>query len=652
MLDPIGAFEKIRRKFILYVKTAFGTRFPSIERERESLLEKKGVLNQEPWIEPLPRYESSGKTISTLSDADLFGFKDNQLELFKGLVSKGLFGQYELYSHQHKMLKESLRGKHCVVTAGTGSGKTEAFLLPLFAQLVREIPSWTAPGSEHEHLNDWWKNEDWQKECSQNKVTSWVSQRGHEKRSAAVRALILYPMNALVEDQLTRLRKSLDSESAREWFAQNTNANKIYLGRYNSGTPVPGDMFNPPTTRGRRSINKKKLDDLIRTLQNVDDAARVAHIYANDPENEDPDKQECVFFFPRLDGSEMRSRWDIQDSPPDILITNFSMLSIMMMREYDESIFEKTRLWLAAEDVPEEKREVEKKNRIFHLIVDELHLYRGTAGAEVAYLLRLLLLRLGLHPDHPQLRILASSASLEAKNPKSQKFLKDFFGSDIFEIIEGKQKPLPELPSSDLLLAEPFKTLAQNANSINEEIINNVIQQLKGSGKGHASLFKEFRTLNLDARMLKACEVKGRLRAVAITDFGHKIFGDSLNENDIIEASRGLLIARGLYEKYNEETILPPFRIHFFFRNIEGLWASTKPLEETTDSRPIGELYNQTRIVDKQEIRRVLEILYCEHCGTVFFGGNRLIRENGAIEMLATTPDIVTSDLNSPLFPV
>jgi len=132
--------------------------------------------------------------------------------------------------------------------------------------------------------------------------------------------------------------------------------------------------------------------------------------YANSSENS-IDK-EIIFNFPRLDGAEMRSRWDMQDSPPDVLITNFSMLSIMLMREADAPIFEKTREWLAG-----------GKDRIFHLIIDELHLYRGTAGAEVAYLLRLLLFRLGLYPGHPQLRILGSTASFDPGSPKSLEFL-------------------------------------------------------------------------------------------------------------------------------------------------------------------------------------------------------------------------------------
>ena len=96
----------------------------------------------------------------------------------------------------------------------------------------------------------------------------------------------------------------------------------------------------------------------------------------------------------------------MQKSPPDILITNTSMLSIMLMRhqhpEYeadraDDHIFETTKQWLKADNT---------KNHVFQLVIDELHLYRGADGTEVAYLLRLLLARLDLDASSKQLRIL------------------------------------------------------------------------------------------------------------------------------------------------------------------------------------------------------------------------------------------------------
>ena len=117
----------------------------------------------------------------------------------------------------------------------------------------------------------------------------------------------------------------------------------------------------------------------------------------------------------------------MQDAPPDILITNYSMLNIMLMRDIEAPIFDMTRQWLDADPA-----------HVFHLVVDELHTYRGTPGTEVGYILRVLYERLGLHPDHPQLRILASSASLGDDEARAQDYLRQFFGrSRHFELIRG-----------------------------------------------------------------------------------------------------------------------------------------------------------------------------------------------------------------------
>jgi ATP-dependent helicase YprA (DUF1998 family) len=125
----------------------------------------------------------------------------------------------------------------------------------------------------------------------------------------------------------------------------------------------------------------------------------------------------------------------MQETPPDIFITNYSMLNIMLMRDREDSVFTKTREWL----------EEDKVNNIFHLIVDELHLNRGSSGTELALLLRLVEYRLGLYPGHPQLRILASSASLDPNDEDSKKYITDFFGMDFatnFKIV--KEEPIEE----------------------------------------------------------------------------------------------------------------------------------------------------------------------------------------------------------------
>jgi DEAD/DEAH box helicase domain-containing protein len=204
--DPLGAFEAIRDNFLLYVKTAFGTSFPGLERERIRLLQEPGVFAQEPWVETMPRYESSGKQLSQLDEGDLPGLDGQARDDFKALAGCGLIGGFPLHRHQVEMLRAVLDGRNAVVTAGTGSGKTESFLLPLFAYLVRESRDWTPPGARAEHWGDWWRSDEWRDACIPEagrgrriRRSLRIPQREHETRPPGMRALILYPMNALVE---------------------------------------------------------------------------------------------------------------------------------------------------------------------------------------------------------------------------------------------------------------------------------------------------------------------------------------------------------------------------------------------------------------------------------------------------------------------
>ena len=91
-----------------------------------------------------------------------------------------------------------------------------------------------------------------------------------------------------------------------------------------------------------------------------------------------------------LDGSELITRWDIQEAPPDILITNYSMLSIMLLRDREQRLLDETREWIK-----------ESEHNRFYLVVDELHSYRGTGGTEISYTIRAFLDRIGLSPRPP-----------------------------------------------------------------------------------------------------------------------------------------------------------------------------------------------------------------------------------------------------------
>src|SRR5262249_2442593 len=141
----------------------------------------------------------------------------------------------KLYRHQIDSLERAIRGEDIVVTTGTGSGKTECFLLPLLADLARDSRDWPADPSpadpqERQQWNAercWWNND------PQGRTRERVGQWSHHPcRPYALRGLILYPLNALVEDQLRRLRRTLESPYMDGWLRQERRGNRILFGRY------------------------------------------------------------------------------------------------------------------------------------------------------------------------------------------------------------------------------------------------------------------------------------------------------------------------------------------------------------------------------------------------------------------------------------
>lgn len=138
---------------------------------------------------------------------------------------QGLMDRYIPYGHQIGMLEKAFAGidengktlkyKNTVITSGTGSGKTESFLLPLLADIYKEYinNNW---GQATSHTN-WYEGV---VEGRTNIRRYTPNQRSGDPRPAAIRALVLYPMNALVEDQMARLREALDSDDVRKFMQE------------------------------------------------------------------------------------------------------------------------------------------------------------------------------------------------------------------------------------------------------------------------------------------------------------------------------------------------------------------------------------------------------------------------------------------------
>lgn len=673
MRNPFRDFESLRNFYVTYLETAFRIRHDAIQSARRRLLERSGTLCTIPFVEPVPRYLGPEESLRIDELADpkkavrwLPGFTAKELRTFSRLAMAGLLpseidtsngqrrGRFGLYEHQLEMLRRGVNvGEPGIVISGTGSGKTEAFLLPIVATITREAQRW--PAADLKTWNPWW-----QKSTPRAEPLRFLRDHEHPERPKAVRALILYPMNALVEDQLVRLRKALDSDQSHQVLDEEARGNRIFFGRYTSATPVTGWLQHPRLSSdpGERRRLKRRMDDFRRWLVSADETQREA---INQGERDgDPD---LIYNFPRTDGAEMLGRWEMQRHPPDVLITNTSMLSTMLAREVEESIWDRTRDWLASDP-----------DAYFFLVIDELHLQRGTAGTEVAFLLRLLFTRLGLdRPDQcHKLRVLASSASLPmdgSEGERSLDYLWAFFGSQglgrdvsrerwreavVRGRIASRQYERGDPPDA----AELCASLAALSPNGDDDILE--------KGKAEASWFDLARTLRVDAipnrpetlvravverataLLETAFQELGDLRAISVDTMALRLFGDAPEAHGALE---GLMRLRGYAETVGNglDRDLTSFRVHWFLRAIEGLFAAPRltPEGASTDERIdayFGELEVERGLrlgsPDSSGRRpRFFELLYCECCGYLFFGGMRSRTSSGRIELLPHDPD-------------
>jgi DEAD/DEAH box helicase domain-containing protein len=631
--DLVGAYQRLDRIYQLYIKSAFPLRYRALADERDALLQRPGILSQPPLVEPVPIYPSSGMNLSAAAN-QLPSEYHNLGQLGQMIFDPGV----QLYQHQWESLREVLvNQRDLVVTTGTGSGKTECFLLPLLAQLAKESQTWQAnhqPPSNHR----WWD-----KDVNSNGYR--VSQLAHTPRPKALRALILYPLNALVEDQLRRLRKALEAPSVHQWLDQNRGGNRITFGRYTGQTPVSGIQKEDSIKRLRNELREsgQQRQQLEIAIQNNPSLLQ--------------DMPDLPYYSPRLDGGEMWSRWDMQESPPDILITNYSMLNIMMMRSIENNIFDETRNWLARDS-----------DNQFFLIIDELHAYRGTPGTEVAYILRLLYSRLGLTPDSPQLRILTTTASLD-QNQQGRDFLREFFGRDNFAFITGQQipptsgarfnlssyqsafaqfaklgKPIPPDPFQPMEPPDPTSTEVTNAMS---NLVEDLGQPMRGV-PAERKLGEALATIGAADALRDACvAINGSVRATNLQTLSDHLFPGARGTDFVSDAMRGLLLGLGMSQRVSTGRSPQPVRGHLFFHNLQNLWACCNPnctdsvVERNirnNDSNPptVGAIHATHRLSCSCG-SRVLDLIICEVCGEVFVGGYRRPINNTKIEIL--TPE-------------
>lgn len=593
--------DELRQTLTDYIEATYHIGHPTMVAQRQRLLEERGGIFQVPYLESTPRYVAKthyrDMTIPAPAKEALSALADPSLG--KPLVFD------PPYTHQEAALEGILtRHKNLMIMTGTGSGKTESFLLPILGKLAIEA-----------------------RERSD-------SFRTHN----AVRALVLYPMNALVNDQLGRLRLLFGNPRVISLF-ESWAGRPARFARYTSRTPYAG-VRRPNKDRARlQSIGDFFVQIEQAAARHHDGTPKIAHEdraasallerllkrgkwpskvslsdWFGEPHqhwlNREKEFQRAVL---GPHDAEMLTRHEVQKNPPDLLITNYSMLEYMMLRPIERPIFDRTCEWLAAN--PDER---------ILVVLDEAHLYRGTQGAEVGLLLRRLRERLGIDSDRFQVICATASFSEEGKKIAEQ------FGAELtgvpgpsFERIEGTLR-LREPAASGM--ADDVKALC--AVDVDGFLASDAQRQLDAvapflsyRGKApalpvgvslHAAL-EEYAPFNL--------LVNETMRsAIPLHELPARIFPDA-DAKSAEAAITSLMMLGSRARLAPDDPSLLPCRIHSFFRGLPGLWVCMDPdcraLAPTERGGPAGKLFAQPR--ERCECGApVLEYYTCRYCGTSY----------------------------------
>lgn len=238
-LDPLETAKQIEGSYKRYLKTLLAPRDERLAEAFDAEIDATTALIKGPILEMTPPYETGATCRQLIEEGVLH-------RGFTRLDSSALGLDRPLYVHQETAIRKFTAGRNLVVSTGTGSGKTESFLIPIINALLEESAAGTlGPG---------------------------------------VRALLLYPMNALANDQLKRLRAVLASVP------------EITFGRY--------------------------------TGETAEDArtAEADFLQTNPGEQRLP--------------NELLSRQEMRDAPPHLLLTNYAMLEYLLLRPADIDLFD------------------------------------------------------------------------------------------------------------------------------------------------------------------------------------------------------------------------------------------------------------------------------------------------------------------------
>jgi ATP-dependent helicase YprA (DUF1998 family) len=306
---------------------------------------------------------------------------------------------------------------------------------------------------------------------------------------------------------------------------------------------------------------------------------------------------EGLVTYARYTGQESTEERElIKANPPDILLTNFMMLELLMTRQSDL-----------------DRRVLQNCEGLQYIVLDELHTYRGRQGADVAMLMRRLRSRIG-DSENPPLCIgtsatMASEGAQDEKNEAVARIASKIFGADI---------------GPDAVVTETLKRVTNPAKSRDlfglAEAVRDASEGNVGQGRKNSDFYDDPLAIWVETRLgLKNVETKPeRARPISLKEAAITLSGDcGLEEELCAKALREALIGYSIPEKdridgSEEHSPLFAFKLHQFVAGAGRLYTTLCP-EGERDVTFSGQLFNP-----KNETERLYPTHFCRNCGQEF----------------------------------
>jgi superfamily II DNA/RNA helicase/rubrerythrin len=503
-INPFLALDEVKASYRRYVETFQRFRNPVIKQWVDEQIRSGTVLWQQPLIE-LNRRFAEGESLRSLSDE---GILQPQIpEIFRVTPHK----------HQSQAIRKILQdNENVVVTTGTGSGKSFCYGIPIASECLR------------------------------------LRKAG----VTGIKAVIVYPMNALANSQYDAFTKLLQGSGLK-------------VGLYTGDTPTTQEEAE------QRLQQRKPMD------------------------------------------SEVLSREEMQRNPPDILMTNYVMLDLLLTRLEDAAL-------LPADS-----------SQLRFLVLDEMHTYTGHRGADAACLVR----RVKQRTAHGYtLRCIGTSATIESLTKQDPKLVIAEIASNLFGepfkpsgVIHetyrpypttGSQTPLPSKVILDQRTISGFDGTIQNTVLLMEELLGRPLMEAEKTSEGIGALL-------LSHPAVKIIQSMTSVGPKPLNELSKAYRDQYRPEWDLLEAQAELeaaiLVGSAAHVPGEGRPVIVP-KLHTFFS--KGGTINSCLTHEGPHLDDSGDIECKECSKTGQD-RTSLPLSFCRACGQEYYGAS--IQEDGTI---------------------